>query len=173
MATTSSYLAARLSPPRADRLGQEACSHECGSDTGPGERQDWRKKWARLEAGRELEAGFGIRWCAPRRCGLRAVVGDGEATASKRIPIACALGQALPSEVPSCQVHRFQLRPVGHLVAWADAGFRHHYLASTRPNLALEPTSCGRPSCPRGGPLRSVSAARSSRPAAAVGSALR
>ena len=173
MASFSNRLVAHRSPLRADRVGHEVCVRKCGSDLDPGERQSWRNKCARLEAGRELEAGFSIRWCAPRRRGGRAAVGDGEVMASKRIPIACALGPAPRSEMPSRQVHRRQLRVAGRLVVSAGIGFGQPHWAPTRPNLALEPTSYGRPPCPRGGPLRSFSTARSSRPAVAVGSALR
>ena len=173
MASFSNHLVAHRSPLRGDQIGHEACVRECGSEFGRDESQEWKNKCARPEAGRELEAGFSIRWCAPRRSGVRAAVEDGEVMANKRIPIACAQGQAPRSEMASRQVHRVQLRATGRLVVWAGVGFGQQHWAPTRPNLALEPTSYGRPPCPRGGPLRSFSTARPSRPAAAVGSALR
>ena len=173
MVTSSRYLVAQRPPLRADRAGNRARARQCGSDFGRGEREDWKNKCARLEAGRELAIGLSIRSCAACRCGLRAVVRDGEVMASKRVPIACALRQAPPSEVPNRQLHRSLLPQAGRRVVWAGAGFGQQHLAPTRPNLALEPTSYGRPSCPRCGPLRSLSTARPSRPAVAVGSALR
>ena len=173
MATSSNHFEAHRSPFAADRIHREAGARECGSDVGRGEREDWKNKCARLEAGRELEVGLSIRWCAPRRREVRAAVGDGEVTASKRLVIACALGQAPRNERPRRQGHRLQRQVAARQVVLAGAGFGPQRWARTRPNLALEPTLSGRPHPAATGQACPLSLRGRARPASTVGSALR